>query len=147
MTMTIAAIVISLAAPAFVETLRKNRLTTQANTLIASLNLARSEAVKRNALITVCASNDQASCSGSWEDGWVILDNNNQLLRAFDAMDASIAVTSAPGSLQYAATGFLGGGATTTIKFNLCATSGDPGRQIDIPPTGRPNNVTPYPTC
>jgi len=146
MTLIIVSILVSVGAPTFVDILRNNRLTTQANALVTSLNLARSEGIKRNVNITMCVSSDQATCTGgSWQDGWIVMDNNNQVLRVFEALDGPATVASAVNTLQYTPTGFLNGG--VAISFNLCAGSGASGRQINITATGRPNNVTPYPTC
>ncbi len=145
MTLIIVSIVVSLGAPALTDMIRSNRLTTQANELVTALNLARSEAIKRNATITMCASSNQNSCTNDgWKNGWIIL-SNNEVLRAFGPMKGLASITSSADSLQYLPTGFINGG--TTFTFDLCAKTGQAGRKINITPTGRPNNVTPYPTC
>lgn len=147
MAMVIAAILMTLGVPAFNDTLRNNRLTTQANHLITSLNLARSEAVKRRSDITVCSSSDQASCTGgAWQGGWIVMDNSSgEILRIFEPMKGATAVAGTATSIQYTSEGFLNSGTPETLT--LCAESGKAGRQINITATGRPNNVTPYPTC
>lgn len=63
-----------LAIPSFTELVKNNRLTSASNNLVRALQLARSEAVKRNAPVTVCRSQDQAQCkTGSgWTDGWIV---------------------------------------------------------------------------
>ena len=45
-----------------------------ANDLLASVQLARSEAIKRNVAVTLCASADGTTCAGGggWEQGWVV---------------------------------------------------------------------------
>lgn len=147
MTMVIAALLLTLGVPAFNDTVRNNRLTTQANNLVTSFNMARSEAVKRRSNITVCSSSDQASCTGgAWQGGWIVMDaGTNEVLRIFNPMNGSTAVAGTANSIQYTAEGFLNAGNPVTLT--LCAESGEPGRQINITATGRPNNVTPYPTC
>ena len=55
----------------------RNRLSTYTNDLIASVNYARSEAVRRAAPISICRSNDGESCSGTWSDGWIVFVNTN----------------------------------------------------------------------
>lgn len=145
MTLVIVSIVISFGAPALTDLIRNNHLTSKTNMIVTALNLARSEAIKRNTTITMCASSDQATCTNDgWENGWIILDND-QVLKVFDPIEGLASVASTVGSLQYTSNGFLNGGAGVT--FDLCAKSGAPGRQINVTPTGRPNNVTPYPTC
>ncbi len=66
----IVAILATLAAPSFSEMLRRNRLSTAASALQVSLNLARSEAVKRgaDARVTVAAN----TAAGGWTNGWTV---------------------------------------------------------------------------
>jgi len=64
LTIMIAAILAALAAPSFRDMLINNSLTAETNSLIGDLALARSEAVKRGARVTVCASSDGATCAG-----------------------------------------------------------------------------------
>ena len=64
MTVTVLALLLGIAVPSFMETVRNNRIISQNNELISSLNLARSEALKRSGSVSVCASADQATCSG-----------------------------------------------------------------------------------
>lgn len=66
----IVAIMAALAAPSFTDMLRRNRLSAASSALQVSLNLARSEAVKRgaDARITVAAS----GTAGVWTNGWIV---------------------------------------------------------------------------
>ena len=59
--------------------LQKVRLTTGVNQLMAELNLARSEAIKRNAMVALCKSKNGASCSdeSAWQEGWIVFTDNN----------------------------------------------------------------------
>lgn len=70
-TLFIVAILFAVAVPSFKQMSSRNRLVTYTNDLIASVNLARSEAVRRGAPVTICHSDDGATCSGSWSDGWI----------------------------------------------------------------------------
>jgi len=65
-TLSIAAIVMSIGIPSFNSTLRSNRLTAAANQLVTSLNLARSEAVKRAQPVVV------RKTDAEWESGWQV---------------------------------------------------------------------------
>jgi type IV fimbrial biogenesis protein FimT len=67
-----------LAVPAFSNLMQSDRCIAQLNSLVASLNYARAEAVKRNANITVCPTANGLSCSGGtdWSHGWVVVDSN-----------------------------------------------------------------------
>lgn len=66
----IVAILATLAAPSFVDMLRRNRLSTAVSALQVSLSLARSEAVKRgaDARVTVAAN----TSAGVWTNGWTV---------------------------------------------------------------------------
>jgi type IV fimbrial biogenesis protein FimT len=79
-TLTIVGILATLAAPGMGSIIKNQRLTSQANDLVADLNLARSEAVKRATWVTVCktANPNAASpacdttASNQWTAGRVI---------------------------------------------------------------------------
>lgn len=73
-TLAVAAILLGIAMPAFSSFVQNSRLSTEANTLVYDMNLARSEAVKLDATVEVCASADHATCNSmSWTDGWIVL--------------------------------------------------------------------------
>lgn len=75
-TLAVAAIVISMAVPSFQSVINGNKLTAAANEMIASLQLARMEAIRRNARAGVCASTntqegEDATCASAGMDGWI----------------------------------------------------------------------------
>lgn len=79
-TITILAIVATVAIPSFREMVLNNRLAAQTNEVSSLISFARSEASKlRDGVVTVCASNDSASCSGSseWEHGLIVFRDND----------------------------------------------------------------------
>lgn len=70
----IVAILATLAAPSFIDATLSSRLGTLANKFVASVHLARSEAIKRNSVVTVCVSTDGATCTtGGWDQGWIVM--------------------------------------------------------------------------
>lgn len=71
-TVAIVAILAAIALPSFVEAIARNRVAAQANDFIAAVNLARMEAIRRNVTSGVCASSDDATCGGGWDDGWIV---------------------------------------------------------------------------
>ncbi len=75
-TVSIVAILVSIAAPSFRTMLENNRATTTTNELVSALLLARSEALKRRNNISICTSTDQATCAGNGErdfsKGWIV---------------------------------------------------------------------------
>lgn len=71
-TMAVAAILLTIAVPSYQNFVINSRMAAQANDLITALNLARSEAVKRGANVTICASSNGTGCTGSWHQGWIV---------------------------------------------------------------------------
>ncbi len=66
------AVLLGVGVPSFQATIQGNRISTTANDLVATFQFARSEAVRRGVNVTVCPSNNQSTCSGTWTDGWVV---------------------------------------------------------------------------
>ncbi len=83
-TVAIVGIFASIAVPSFSQLIRNNKIPTTTNEFISTLVLARSEALKRSRNVSVCSSNDQATCNGGtdFSDGWIVYadcDSNNAL--------------------------------------------------------------------
>lgn len=78
-TIALVAILLSIAVPSFRELITSNRVVVEANTLMASLNLARATAAKRNQPVTVCKSADGSTCTaaGNWEQGRILFNDLN----------------------------------------------------------------------
>ena len=74
--LSVLAILLALAVPSFTNATLGARLSSYANDLLASTQLARSEAIKRNAPVTLCRSLDGETCaaSGDWQSGWIVVD-------------------------------------------------------------------------
>jgi len=111
-TLLIAAILLSQAVPSFMTMLQNNRITTQVNDYVTSLNVARSEAVKRGGRITVCKSANNAACTnaGNWEQGWIIfndtdndavVDAGEEVIRAHGALEAGITLVGSVNIANY----------------------------------------------
>ncbi len=108
-TLSVAAILMSLAIPSFRETIISNRLTTINNQFIGSINFARSEAIKRGQSVTLCkkvANADTCSTDNAvfWENGWIAfadadadgaLDTGETVLQVWGALPAGYTLRSA----------------------------------------------------
>jgi len=80
-TLAVTAVLLGLAAPSMMGLIATRRANALTNDLVTSINLARSEAIKRNDRIVLCKSSDGSACSttGNWEQGWIMfqdVDNN-----------------------------------------------------------------------
>lgn len=71
----------------FSSLMQQARAHTTTNELLYQLYFARSEAIKRNSIVTLCPSQNQTGCiepevitAADWSKGWIIFedDNNNQ---------------------------------------------------------------------
>lgn len=73
-TMTIMAVLLSMAIPSFNNAIRDNRILAAGNSLVAAVAQTRSEAVKRGRMVSMCPSTDGLSCNGgaNWAGGWIV---------------------------------------------------------------------------
>ena len=71
------ALLLALGLPSFQGSLRSNRVSTATNEMIASLSLARSEAIRSTRGSGVCSSADGTTCGGTWSDGWLVWGDAN----------------------------------------------------------------------
>ena len=79
-TTSLVALLALLATPAF-SNLRSNAERAAAvNGLFHAMFLARSESIKRTAVVTVCKSRDGAACApaAAWHDGWIVFVNTDR---------------------------------------------------------------------
>jgi type IV fimbrial biogenesis protein FimT len=81
-TLAILAILTTLAAPSFIQTIASTRLSSATNELLATLTLAKSEAIKRGTRITVCPSTDGATCTAgtNWANGWIVFNDTTRVI-------------------------------------------------------------------
>ena len=77
-TLAVLAIFIAISAPLFAGVINGNRLTSNANELVAALQIARSESIRNNARAVVCESANGSSCSTNspWR-GWIVFVDRN----------------------------------------------------------------------
>lgn len=71
--LSIAALLLALAAPSWRGRIAAAELRERAEALAAALATARSEAIKRGTRVDLCASADRVRCAstGEWETGWL----------------------------------------------------------------------------
>lgn len=162
MTLLVVTVILTLAIPSFREFRLNNRMTGAANDLLGSLQLARSEAIKQQRPVVVCASaNPEAAppvCDTQFS-GWVVwVDEDNDA--AIDAaetvihrhapFEADLTFTSdGNGFVSYQGSGFAQspvGGNPATTHMLLCDERGDAPigdsyrkRAVFLSATGRPS--------
>jgi type IV fimbrial biogenesis protein FimT len=149
----IVAIVLTLAVPGLARLISRSRMTTAVNTLVTNLQLARSEAVKRDSRVTLCPvvpRSSPSSCAGStsWQTGYIVFSNPNnaatpastgQVIRHVQgSANAPISITTSAGrtTITYQADGTSGGANAT---FTFCDASGRvPPQAVIVSNPGRP---------
>ena len=150
----IVGILLAIAAPNYRDAMMNVRISAQANDLMSDLALARSEALKRNLPVFLCASKDGKTCAGGWSDGWIVFtdaDNDGVLddpvepvMKARGAAEGKNSIIARADktevtAISYRATGMIGGG--VEVNFGICdsrTTMPNNGRNIKITVTGRP---------
>ncbi len=78
--MGVLAILLTIGAPTFMNVIRDNRLLSEVYGLRATLNNARSEALTQRSFVTVCESDDGASCANTgndWNRGYIAFTDFN----------------------------------------------------------------------
>ncbi len=154
-TVAVVAIVVFLAVPDFTSMMKNNSIANTSNDLIASLNYARSEAVKRGVPVSVCATQDAnyAACGSNWNLGWLVFVNPTggsslsntaaaPLLKVQTITDqtATIATSSSANIATFNSSGFPAT-ASANLSFTIKSTgcTADAGRIVRISTTGRPS--------
>jgi type IV fimbrial biogenesis protein FimT len=136
-TIAILGVLAALAAPSFNEAILSNKLASYANNFVASATLARSEAIKRNATVTLCHSANGTTCasSGGWQQGWIVL-SGTTVIQYQQALSADYRLT---GNFYSIAFQSVGAG-STQATLTLCRATPSPGgqeRKIELIATGR----------
>lgn len=160
-TIIIAAILAAVAAPNMAVFVKNTTRSTNINSLVSALTLARSIAVKRNGLVTVCASGgNYTQCNptndGVFDNGWIVF-SNTAIDRSVDAGDtirrvyqpdtgANITMRGWAGTANVTAITYRGDGTPAGLLagtlFRYCDSRGAPAaREVQISVTGQPQAV------
>ncbi len=102
-TVSLVAILTSIAIPGFRTTMLGMKGSSIADKLIGAMNYVRSEAISRNQRITLCASLDGLACDNAatnWNNGWIAtrqnsslpLPNQTEVIRYWDINTAGAAI-------------------------------------------------------
>src|SRR5690606_33716347 len=107
-TLAVLAVLASIAAPSFTGLINSNRLSSASNELVAALQLARMESVRRNTRVVLCRSTDGSSCAGAGDlwPAWVVFVDNDADSN-LDAGEAVLRTGSAHASVQVRASAAL----------------------------------------
>jgi type IV fimbrial biogenesis protein FimT len=141
-TMSVAGILTATAIPAFRSFLQNDREMTQSTSLVMSLNIARSEAIKQDISggVSVCPSTDGLTCSGAstWEQGWIVLSTAAASVPTQVVPSLATGTKLREAANSTAVTFFSSGIVQAPATFTLCDSRGaSQGRYIQVTVTGR----------
>lgn len=145
--LAVAAVIMSVSMPSLHDLMQRQRISAAANELVASLNLARQNAVFQREITLMCPSTNGAICSGDnrWDHGWIVFrdpDRNRTPEAATDILRIAgrvkgINMDSAGRTLvRYRPSGFASG---TNLTIKLCdGTDSANSRAVIVSNSGRP---------
>lgn len=142
-TVAVLAIVITLAVPSFQGVLTRAKLRSVANDLAAGAYLARSEAIKRNAVARLCAvtpdgdpdTDAEDTCGTDWNAGWIVRAGGEVIQRG-SRLPTGYKILGGVGEIVFQPTGF--GATAATLKVCRATPSvGPEEREVVIDLSGR----------
>jgi len=153
-TLSIVAIITTIALPSFAEIIADNRQVTRYNQLLTAIALTRSEAIKRGERVSLCQSSSGISCtkdSDLWHQGWVVytdrdednhIDKDEEILLIQNTLSEDITISFGSRTrVAYHPEGLAVGGSNGT--FLLCDYRADRGKKgLVIFITGRTRLAT-----
>ena len=138
-TIAVAGILAVIGVPALRTFLQNDRQWTNANSLVMSLNAARSEAIKQDAPVSVCPTTNGTSCSttAAWAQGWIVLSSvaNSVPVLTIPALPTGTSLTEANAltAVTFQSTGTV----SAPAAFTLCDSRGGTyARYVQVTLTG-----------
>lgn len=152
--MAVMGILVSLAAPAMLGLQARQQLQGQGEAFLSSLVLARSEALRRQERVSVCAQGLQGQCDtlGRWRQGWLVFADANHnglrepgemLIEARPAVPLALQVEARSTVKTYFSYNAEGRSASVSGAFmagtwSFCRSDSSTGWQVVVNALGRP---------
>ena len=119
-TLAVVGILAAVAVPTMTGLIDANRLTGTSSELTASLQLARSEAVRRRSSVTICGSSDGVTCDGDDWSRWVVRGNESTtgdtvVVQSSGVTSDSVQISGPAGGLVFRSSGLLDGQGQLTV--------------------------------
>lgn len=135
-TLAVLAVLAGIAIPSLSDATLASKLKASANDLVAGVAMGRSEAIKRNAVTSMCVSSDGSSCgSGGWDQGWIII-SDSTVLDKHPAAPTGFKVSSSVTKIDFQPTGV----GNTQASITVCRSAPSAGAQervVNVSATGR----------
>lgn len=131
----ILAMLLAVTAPSFRSFIENQQIKALAYDLTTDLLLARSEALKRNASVSLTAG------SRGWEGGWAVTSGSPAVeLRRREAKTGSVAVADAPLAITFDYHGRVAA-PSADVRFSLSTGSNALGRCVELDLSGRARSI------
>lgn len=133
-------VLLGVGVPSFRSIRENGMITAASNDMVTVLQFARNEAIYSGANVTVCPSNDQTTCSGTWSNGWIALRAGGGVARVWPAPPVALGIVlndqagvnpAAPNSVVYGPLGNATVGRCFRVTLNALQ------RFIGVNATGR----------
>lgn len=156
LTIAILGILFAVSLPNFQDTIESNVTNSQAKLFITTLNLARSEAIKRGRNVGICPSSDGIDCdAASWSTGWIVfvdvngdadgdagsIDAGDTIIRVFDALGANSVLTVTTDFLEYDSRGFSATAGVQTMLLCPSTANSDNAHSVEVGLSGRGRRI------
>ena len=118
-TLAVLGILATMAVPAMNGIIQANRITATTSELSTSLQLARSEAIRRGSSVTICGSTDGATCGSNWSR-WIVTGADSttgaaEVVQSAGATSDSVEVSGPDAGLVFRSSGLLQNQAQLTV--------------------------------
>ena len=150
-TLVVAAILAAIVAPSFKTLIQSTHLSTNANSIVAALSTARSEAIKQAMPVMIKTADGTNNWSGGWQvvklfnpNGTACKPTNNCLIKVFSALKPNYSISLVDNSnikqpsLTYLPSGMLQQASSTPMTYRICANGYNNYKSVQIDETGRP---------
>ncbi len=149
-TLAVLAIVLGIAVPSFQQQIVNNKSLAFGDEFASALNYARSQAAKTAKRVSICASNDGATCTGTWVEGFIVFQDDatsdtaadvvlGEVYKVWPKLNASGTLTVKRGTadttfIRYTSLGTLAPISNGTMEINLKLTgcTGKAARKISV---------------
>ena len=147
---------IAVSLPNFQDTMANNVINSQAKLFITTLNLARSEVIKRGTNVGICPSNDGLDCdAASGSARWIVfvdvngdadgvgssIDPGDIIIRVFDALGTKSALTVTADLMESNSLGFSATAGTQTMLLRPSTATSANTRSVEIGASGRGRRI------
>ncbi len=131
-------VMLTIAVPSFSSIFKQNRLASQTNSILSSLNYARGQTINQNQNVIV----QPIAAGTNWSGGWKIRVNGADI-QFFEGVE-NASLTSSAATITYQSDGSLSaaGNITLTLTPNNCPTGNSDVRVVTITLSGQSASAT-----